>query len=122
MGNNLICRRFCRRRRSSTAAFTIGECTYEEEKHPSTKFYVTVVTSNARTGENSVRITTHDRRDIVGLKALHERLWDLPGTIHGRDKALEYVFKHIQHCLANPTPRAVLEEEARIEQQTMRFW
>ena len=116
MGNNLVCRRFCRRRRSSTAAaFTIGECTYEEEKHLGNKFYVTVVTSNARTGENSIRMTTHDRRDIAGLRALHERLYDLPDKIHGRDKTLEYVWKHIQHCLACPTPRAVLEEEARVE-------
>lgn len=99
MGNNIVCRRFCRRRRNYDDAFTIGECTYEEEKHPSTKFYVTVVTSNARTGENSVRMTTHDRRDLVALRALQERLWDLPDKIHGRDKALEYVWGHVQHCL-----------------------
>lgn len=106
MGNNLVCRRICRRWcNSGDAASIIGKCTYEEDKHSSTKFYVSVITSNARTGENSIRMTTHDRRDIAGLQVLQERLYDLPDKIHGRDKTLEYVRGHIQHCEQHSTMR-----------------
>jgi len=101
-----------------------GECSYQDWGND--QFYVTIdLTQHIRvrqlnwSGYKNSKLDTHtnsgasyNRRHLADLQQLQNRLEQIPDTVTGQKRTLEYVKKQVQYALALPEAERITFDQA----------